>query len=133
MSNVSGLSPYMDSGTGLYEGPPAEVTYGAENDPEPTGAVEGPPVSVTVESPPDHLAGPTGASPNPPAVVEMVQHPGRRGSKAVKAADVEDKAVKPAEEASSVDDQSAPPGVVGSGDDNTGPAGVSAAAPAVQP
>jgi len=82
---------YTDTGTGAYAGPPESVTYGAEHDPNPTGAVDGPPVSVTVESPPEHLSKPTGAVEGPPSEVTTVQHPGK---KAVKAAQVEDKALK---------------------------------------
>lgn len=95
-TNQSGLSPYIDTGTGAYEGPPAEVTYGAEHDPEPTGLVDGPQKEVTVESPPDHLAGPTGADPGPPPSVEYSQHPAPapKAAKAVKSDEVEDKAVR---------------------------------------
>jgi hypothetical protein len=109
MSKDSGVNPYStgevytDTGTGAYEGPPAEVTYGAEHDPEPTGAHPGPPVSVTVESPPEHLSKPTGAVPGPPASVTYTQHPAVAPedkpveAKTVRSADVEDKAVKTAD------------------------------------
>lgn len=94
--------PYIDKGTGAYPGPPAEVVYGSEHNPEPTGLVPGPPKEVTVESPPDHLAGPTGAYPTPGEVtftahpVEPAKAEPETKAKAVKTADVEDKAVKPA-------------------------------------
>jgi len=97
-TNNSGLSPYTDSGTGAYPGPPAEVTYGTEHDPEPTGLVDGPPVSVTVQSAPEHLSEPTGIQPGPPASVTYGQPLGESPegaveAKAVKAGEVEDKAV----------------------------------------
>jgi len=89
---------YTDHGTGAYPNPPAEVVYGTEHDPEPTGLVEGPPAEVTTESPPEHLSDPTGAHPNPPSSVTYSQHPApepQTKAKAVKASEVEDKAVKP--------------------------------------
>ena len=91
-------SPYTDSGTGAYEGPPSEVTYGAEHDPNPTGLVDGPPESVTIESPPEHLSEPSGAQSGPPASVTYGQPLGETEeegatTKAVKTGDVEDKAV----------------------------------------
>jgi len=97
--NPYGVSPYTDTGTGAYEGPPAEVTYGTEHDPNPTGAHPGPPLEVTVESPPEHLSEPTGAHDGPSASVTYTQHPAEpeqpkaTKAKAVKADEVEDKAV----------------------------------------
>lgn len=75
-TNTSGLNPYIDAGTGAHPGPPA---------------------SVTVESPPDHLSGPTGASPNPPESVTYYADDDERPvkAKAITAAEVEDKAIRP--------------------------------------
>ena len=87
MPNSSGVSPYdaganpvpyTDTGTGAYDGPPTEVTIESlEHEEGPTGAVPGPPKSVTTRSFPakdDDEAEPK--------------------AKAVKPADVEDKAVR---------------------------------------
>ncbi len=94
-TNQSGLSPYTDTGTGAYAGPPSEVTYSQEHDTEPTGAVEGPPKEVTVESPPEHLSKPTGAADGPPASVTYSQDQSKAmaDTKQVSASEVEDKAV----------------------------------------
>jgi len=109
-TNESGLNPgavggaYTDTGTGAYPGPPTEVVYGTEHDPNPTGLVEGPPASVTVESPPEHLSKPTGASPGPPASVTTRQHPAKKPAevgpetKQITAGEVEDKSIKPSSE-----------------------------------
>ena len=87
MPNSSGVSPYdaganeapyTDTGTGAYDGPPAEVTIKAlEHEEGPTGAVPGPPKSVTTRSFP--------AKDDDETETE---------TKAVKASDVEDKSVK---------------------------------------
>lgn len=98
-TNNSGLSPYIDTGTGAYAGPPPEVTYGVEHDPEPTGAHPGPAESVTVESPPEHLSEPAGAHDGPPASVTYTQHPAQDAepeatqAKAITADEVEDKSI----------------------------------------
>jgi hypothetical protein len=66
----------VDTGTGAYDNPPTEVTYGSEYDPNPTGAVEGPPAETTVTSPAgDEFSAPTGAAPNPPAEVTQYEWP----------------------------------------------------------
>lgn len=94
-TNTSGLSPYVDTGTGAYEPPPAEVIYGTELDTEPTGAVDGPPAEVTTEAQPEYPSKPTGAGKPPPVSVtyDQDQSKARAEAKQVRAADVEDKAV----------------------------------------
>ena len=93
-ANRSGLSPwgdpYTDTGTGAFDGPPAEVTHTADASNEPTGAVDGPPASVTTESPPEHLAKPTGTHPGPPASVTAYQWPASSPDEAVQEAPVQD-------------------------------------------
>jgi hypothetical protein len=72
----SGGGGTVDSGTGAYDNPPTETTYGSDVSTEPTGAVEGPPAETTVTSPAgDEFSQPTGASPNPPAETTSWQWP----------------------------------------------------------
>lgn len=74
----------VDTGTGAYDNPPAEVTYESSVPAEPTGAVEGPPAEVTVTSPAgDEATAPTGAVDGPPAETTSVQWPATADTKAV--------------------------------------------------
>lgn len=92
--------PYMDTGTGAYPPPPAEVTVESPVNVNSTGAVEGPPAEVTVTSPAgEEVTNSTGSAAGPPAEQTSYQWPATppapAKTKQVKADEVEDKSVRP--------------------------------------
>ena len=96
MPDVAVDGPYMDEGTGAYDPPPEETSVESPADVESTGAVEAPPAEVTVESL-EHLEGPTGVAPDPPAETTRYEWPAVEpapAKKQVSSEEVEDKAVK---------------------------------------
>lgn len=80
----------IDTGTGAYQGPPAETTYGQEFG-EPTGAYPNPPAQTTYTQ-----ADPTAARPVAPAASEP------ESDKTITEATVEDKTITEADNATEV-------------------------------